>query len=212
MTSLGNTDIRNRSTVGFAADHAGDDPCHIGPQSEYHQVEEQPVVILDTTLVDGSGETICLSRINFWLGHIEPGVGPFGSDFYLANGGQVLIQLVAVLATELAVDTPGVCQHGVQDTAPALQPATHSIFAFSFDSKQAIKNRADIPLSGNLDSITRPGQRMSFDCHFQRSVTSRLALDLGHHLIDRDGVAKRAAVGRHICASEPHLIAVVVFA
>ena len=96
VTGLRDADVRDRTAVGFAANHAGNDSRHVGAQRQDHEVKEGAVVFLHPAHVQLCREAVRRSGWQVGAGNIQPRISPVRANLHLSNGREILIELVAV--------------------------------------------------------------------------------------------------------------------
>ncbi len=167
VAGLQNTDLGDAAGVAFAADAAGDDAGGIRAQRHDHEVVEQAIVLARFGHAQFALKTGGFVGCDDGLGDVQPFIGAAGAYFDLTHGGQVFVELAAILAAELVVHAIGVIGHDVEDAATAAETATNGLLAVFFDSEQGIEYLLCIALGRKLDAILGPRKRSAFDSHLE---------------------------------------------
>lgn len=120
-----------------------------------------------------------------------------------------MVEPPTVVLAELVAQGSGFVQDRVENATPAVEPTPlPSDPALGF-LKELAENNARISLGGQSDAIRAACEGMSLVAEFEGRKSGERCRDLGHQLIDRDGVAFG---GADLSAGQPNRAAVVVMA
>ena len=153
VACLQDADLRDAAGVTFTADAASDDASGIGAQRHDHEIVEQAVVLARLSHAELTLEACGFTRWHGGLGDVEPFIGAAGAFFDLPHGGEIFVQLAAILAAELVVHAFRVIGHNIEDAAAAAEPASNRLLAVPFDAKEHVENLLRVALGGNLNAV-----------------------------------------------------------
>ena len=115
MAILHDPNFGNLEAFAFDAGGEGRHARHIGLKRQNNQVVHRAEVFADLLLGHRSIHASLVLRIDLRPWHVEPRVGTLRTNFNLTDRREILLKTPLVFLAELAVEIPGLADHGVKN-------------------------------------------------------------------------------------------------
>src|ERR1700733_14912326 len=122
--ALGDIDIREGPVASLVGQQEGGDPGGIGLERQDHHVEHELDMLAERARDAGRS-------FDGWTGEVFELLGLFEPAFDLADAGQVLVELLLIVAAKLLLEREGVFTDEIKDRALLLSPKFQAPAALS---------------------------------------------------------------------------------